>query len=54
MCSGLTEACNKYVQKHFVDVAKSDEFINLTKKEILDILNLDQLHVHSEEQVRLN
>lgn len=51
MCSNLVDACNKYIQKHFVDVSKSEEFLNLSKKEILDVISLDELHVTSEEQV---
>lgn len=51
MCSSLVDTCNKYVQKHFVDVSKSDEFLSLSKKEVLDIISLDELHVASEEQV---
>ncbi len=38
-------------QKHFVDVSKSEEFLNLTKGEVLDILVRDELYVSTEEQV---
>ena len=38
-------------QKHFVEVGKSDEFMNLGKKEVMDILSRDELYVTSEEQV---
>ena len=51
MCSSLVDTCNKYIQKHFVDVSKSDEFLSLSKKEVLDIISLDELHVATEEQV---
>ncbi len=39
------------LQKHFVDVSKSEEFLNLTKGEVLDILVRDELYVSTEEQV---
>ena len=52
MCLYLVEAANKYIHKHFVEVSKSDEFLNLSKKDVLDILDRDELYVTSEEQVR--
>jgi len=51
MCTSLVEACNKYIQKYFVDVAQSDEFLSLEQKDIVEILSNDELHVASEEQV---
>ena len=52
MCASLVESCNKYIQKRFTDVAKSDEFQNLSKREVLEILSRDELYVTTEEQVR--
>ena len=51
MCTSLVEACNKYVQKFFVDVARSEEFLSMEQKDIVEILSNDELHVSSEEQV---
>ncbi|GAB1603448.1 kelch-like protein 18 [Argonauta hians] len=51
MCPSLVEAANKYIQKHFMDVANSEEFLNLDKAEILEIISRDELHVKSEEMV---
>ena len=51
MCSGLVEATNKYLQKHFKEVVRTDEFLTLKKSDVLDILGRDELNVHSEEQV---
>ncbi len=51
MCPGLVESSNKYIQKHFIEVSKSDEFLNLPLKDVLDILARDELYVTSEEQV---
>ncbi|XP_052805467.1 kelch-like protein 18 isoform X2 [Mya arenaria] len=51
MCTGLVEAANKYVQKHFKDVMRSEEFLNLPRTDVLDILGRDELNVSTEEQV---
>ena len=51
MCASLVEACSKYVQKYFVDVARSEEFLSLEQKDVVEILSNDELHVSSEEQV---
>ncbi|XP_052253854.1 kelch-like protein 18 [Dreissena polymorpha] len=51
MCSGLVEASNKFLQKNFKDVMKSEEFMNLSKAEVQEILGRDELNVGSEEQV---
>ncbi|XP_074652354.1 kelch-like protein 18 [Tubulanus polymorphus] len=51
MCPSVTEAANKYIQKHFMEVSKSDEFLQITYTEIHDILSRDELYVTSEEQV---
>ncbi|XP_045210160.2 kelch-like protein 18 [Mercenaria mercenaria] len=51
MCTGLVEAANKYIQKHFKDVGKSEEYLNLSQTDVVDILGRDELNVNSEEQV---
>ena len=51
MCSSLVDACQKYVQKHFTEVSKADEFLLLKLKDILETVASDELHVSSEEQV---
>jgi len=51
MCTSLVEACNKYIQKYFVDVAQSEEFLSMEQKDLVEILSNDELHVSSEEQV---
>ncbi|XP_064610470.1 LOW QUALITY PROTEIN: kelch-like protein 18 [Liolophura sinensis] len=51
MCTSLVESANKYIQKHFQAVSKGDEFLSLSKAEVLDIISRDELHVTSEEQV---
>lgn len=52
-CWSLVEACNRYLQKHFVDVSMSEEFLNLPLPEVRDIISRDELNVQSEENVSL-
>ena len=51
MCSGLVESANKYLQKHFKDVVRTEEYLALKMADVSDILGRDELNVHSEEQV---
>ena len=50
-CSSLGEACEKFIQQYFYEVSLSEEFYNLSAKELLDIIRRDELCVDSEEQV---
>ena len=52
VCPSLVEASNKYIQKHFVEVSRSEEFLMLPVSDVLDIISRDELYVTSEEQVR--
>ena len=51
VCPTLVESCNKYIQKHFVEVSKSEEFLSLGINDMLDIVARDELYVATEEQV---
>lgn len=51
MCNSLVEATNKYLQKHFKEVMKSEEFSSLPLTDIVDIISRDELNIDSEEQV---
>ncbi|XP_070536116.1 kelch-like protein 18 [Ptychodera flava] len=51
MCSNLNESATKYLHKRFVDVSKSDEFLSLSKEQLLPIISSDDLNVKGEEQV---
>lgn len=53
-CSVLVEAADKYLHQYFHDVSLSEEYMNLTANELLDIVKRDELHVISEEQVSLH
>ncbi|GIY18656.1 kelch-like protein 18 [Caerostris darwini] len=50
-CTTLVEATNRYIQMYFIEVARSDEFLNLACSEIKDIISRDELHITNEEQV---
>ena len=47
----LVDACNRYLQKHFVQVSESDEFLSLNFEEVLDIISRDELNVPAESNV---
>ncbi|XP_063430646.1 kelch-like protein 18 [Mytilus trossulus] len=51
MCTSLVEATNKYLQKHFKEIMKSEEFFNLSLTDVLEIITRDELNIDSEEQV---
>ncbi|XP_054724682.1 kelch-like protein 18 [Uloborus diversus] len=50
-CSTLVDATNRYLQKHFLEVCRSEEFINLQLADVREIVSRDELHITSEEQV---
>ncbi|XP_071496288.1 kelch-like protein 18 [Diadema antillarum] len=51
VCGDLFQASTSYLHKQFVDVACSDEFMQLDKSELIELLNMDELNVTGEEQV---
>ncbi|XP_076455943.1 kelch-like protein 18 [Babylonia areolata] len=51
MCCNLVEATNKFIECNFRQVAATDDFLSLTKEDILDIISRDELNVCSEEEV---
>lgn len=50
-CSELHEAAVKFVDDNFVDVCKSEEFLQLSLQGLLDLLQRDQLTVRCEDEV---
>jgi len=50
-CTRVVEETDKYIQKNFVAVSKSEEFSQLGISDVLSILSRDELHIESEEQV---
>ena len=53
VCTSLVDACNKYTNRHFVEVSHSPDYLDLEVVDVLDLLGRDELHVESEEQVRM-
>jgi hypothetical protein len=47
----LIRAADRYIQKHFMLVSRTDEFTQLPIDELLNVLQRDELHVNNEEQV---
>ena len=52
-CADLVYASKRFVYNHFVDVARNDEFLQITHAHLTELLKSDQLQVSSEEQVFL-
>ena len=53
MCNALVDDCNSYIEKHFVETSRSEEFSSLMAEELETIIKNDQLRVCNEEQVGL-
>ncbi|KAF6035084.1 KLHL18 [Bugula neritina] len=47
----IVTCCNSYINRHFTDVTGSEEFNNLPKSDVIDIISRDELNISSEEQV---
>lgn len=50
-CSTLTKSALDYIHRNFVEVSKQDEFLQLTKTALLQLLESEELKIESEEQV---
>ncbi|XP_064156837.1 kelch-like protein 17 isoform X2 [Anguilla rostrata] len=50
-CGDLLKSAHKYVLQHFVEVSKTEEFMLLPLKQVLDLVSSDSLNVPSEEEV---
>ncbi|XP_061657666.1 kelch-like protein 17 isoform X3 [Syngnathoides biaculeatus] len=50
-CSDLLKSAHKYVLQHFVEVSKTEEFMLLPLKQVLDLISSDNVNVPSEEEV---
>ena len=51
MCTTLIDNSNNYLNKHFVDISQSDEFMQLPKENVIKIISRSELNVDNEEQV---
>lgn len=52
-CSSLVRAADQFLQKHFVAISRTDDFLALSLEDVTGIISRDELHVSSEEQVQL-
>ncbi|ODN04215.1 Kelch-like protein 18 [Orchesella cincta] len=50
-CESVVKEADKFIQKHFLNVSRSDEFLQLSVSDVQTILGCDDLNVESEEQV---
>lgn len=50
-CSPLSKSALDFIHRNFVDVSKQDEFLQLTKTVLLQLLESEELKIESEEQV---
>lgn len=50
-CSSLERFAFKYICEHFLDVVHSDEFLELNKDGLIDLLKCNALQVYSEDEV---
>jgi hypothetical protein len=51
MCRDLSYSVNRFISKHFLKIIQTDEFLNLTRDDLVDLLSRDNLNVEREEQV---
>lgn len=47
----VMKAADKYIQKNFLSIRQTEEFLNLSLEDLIDILRRDELYVVSEEQI---
>lgn len=50
-CDAVVKEADKFIQKHFITVSRSEEFLQLSVSDVQSILGCDDLNVDSEEQV---
>lgn len=50
-CSPLSKSALDFIHRNFVDVSSQDEFLQLTKTVLLELLESEELKIESEEQV---
>lgn len=50
-CVDLAKAAGKFIFRHFLEVSESEEFENLSKEQLIDLISRDELYVKSEDEV---
>ncbi|XP_039250579.2 kelch-like protein 18 [Styela clava] len=51
MCGSLVEKANSFIEQRFLEVTKSQEYLQLSLDEVTDLLARNEINVSSEEQV---
>ncbi|XP_002156698.1 kelch-like protein 18 [Hydra vulgaris] len=51
LCEKLLKAANSFLEKNFVEVSQSDEFMQINIDNLIEIIKKDDLNVRSEEQI---
>lgn len=52
-CTSLVRSADRFIDKHFVSISGTPEFLQLSLDDLVSIISRDQLYVSSEEQVFL-
>ncbi|CAG9785222.1 unnamed protein product [Diatraea saccharalis] len=50
-CSELKQKANQFIERHFTQVCKEEEFLQLTTAELIDLIRKDELNVREERDV---
>ena len=50
-CTTLEQFAFRYICEHFLEVVKSDEFLELDKEGLIDLLKCNSLQVYSEDEI---
>lgn len=50
-CTALADASWRYIQDHFMEVVRFDEYLHLSVEGVKQLLLSDSINIHSEEQV---
>lgn len=50
-CVDVAKAAEKFIFRHFLEVSQSEEFENLTREQLIDLIRRDELYVKSEDEV---
>lgn len=50
-CNGLSQTVTQYVNRKFIELAKTETFLKLAKEDIIKFLNSDDIQIENEEQL---
>lgn len=52
-CIDLAKAAGKFIFRHFLEVSENEEFVSLSKEQLINLISRDELYVKSEDEVRV-